>query len=145
MIYFKYKGEPVGKGRPRITRRGNYVHTYTPAKTREFEEAIKFEFLASNCEKTPVYPKDVPIRVDMTFAFEVPRSYPKKKRAACLSGQMQMTKKPDADNIAKSVLDAICGHAFEDDSQVTMLYLEKIYAEEPYVEVRIHPRDWGSE
>ena len=147
MIYFKYKGEPIGKGRPRVSRRGNFVHTYTPEKTRTFEEAIRFEFLSGNCEKKPVFPKDVPIKVEMTFAFSVPKSYSKKKRAACLNGTIQHTHKPDADNVAKSVLDAIQGEggAFVDDSQVTMLILEKIYAEEPYVEVRIYPRDWGEQ
>ena len=35
------------------------------------------------------------------------------------------------------------GYAMEDDSQVTSLIMEKIYADEPYVEVKIHPRDWG--
>lgn len=151
MIYFKYHGEPVGKGRPRVTaRRGKgkdsavYAHAYTPRKTKEFEEAIRFEFMASTCDKMPIYTKDIPLKVDMVFAFEVPKSYSKKKRERCLKGIIQHTKKPDADNVAKAVLDSISGgYAMEDDSQVVMLTMEKIYAEEPYVEVRIYPRDWG--
>lgn len=151
MIYFKFKGEPVGKGRPRVTaRRGKgrdsaiYAHAYTPRKTKEFEDAIRFEFMASNCEKMPVYPKDIPLKVDMTFAFGIPKSYSKKKHEQCLNGNIQHTKKPDADNVAKAVLDALSGgYAMEDDSQVVVMQLEKIYAEEPYVEVKIYPRDWG--
>lgn len=150
MIYFKYHGEPVGKGRPRVTARRSktndnavYAHAYTPRKTKEFEDAIRFEFMASTSEKMPVYPKDTPLKVEMTFAFEVPKSYSKKKREACLRGNVQHTKKPDADNVAKAVLDALTGYAIEDDSSVTVLLLEKIYAEKPYVEVRIYPRDWG--
>lgn len=145
MIYFKYRGEPVGKGRPRVTARGGkFAHAYTPKKTKDFEDAIRFEFLASTCETMPVYPKDVPLKVDMVFAFEVPKSYSKKKRQACLNGTIQHTKKPDADNIAKAVLDSISnGYAMDDDSQVVVLTMEKIYAEESYVEVRIYPRDWG--
>lgn len=144
MIYFKFHGEPVGKGRPRVTARGGkFAHAYTPKKTKDFEDAVRFEFIANCCEKMPVYPKDVALKVEMVFAFSVPKSYSKKKHEACILGSVQHTKKPDADNVAKAVLDALAGYAMEDDSQVTVLTMEKIYAEEPYVEVRIHPRDWG--
>ena len=145
MIYFKYHGEPVGKGRPRVTAsKGKFAHAYTPKKTKDFEDAIRFEFMASCCDRMPVYPKGTPLKVDMTFAFGVPKSYSKRKHEQCLLGIVQHTHKPDADNIAKAVLDAISGgYAMDDDSQVVTLTMEKIYAEEPYVEVRIYPRDWG--
>ena len=143
MICFRFKGEPVGKGRPKITTRGKYAHAYTPKKTKEFEENIRFEFMASTSERMPVYPKDMPVKIEMEFGFEVPKSYSQKKRRACLLGQVQHTKKPDADNIAKAVCDALNGYAFEDDSQIVFMQLEKVYAEEPYVEVRIYPRDWS--
>lgn len=142
MIKFKYYGEPVGKGRPRVTvRKGKgkdsavYAHAYTPKKTKEFEDNIRFEFMASNHEKLPVYEKGVPLQAKMTLAFGVPKSYSKKKTAACLNGEIAYTHKPDADNVVKSVLDAL-SDAF-DDSQVVKIYVEKIYAEEPYVEVEI--------
>lgn len=143
MIYFKFHGEPVGKGRPKITTRGQYAHAYTPRKTKEFEEAIRFEFMSNTSDRMPVYPKDVPLQIEMEFAFEVPKSYSKKKREACLKGEIQHTKRPDADNIAKAVCDALNGYAFEDDSQITVMILEKLYAEESYVTVKIHPRDWS--
>lgn len=150
MIYFKFKGEPVGKGRPRVTaRRGKgkdsaiFAHAYTPKKTKQFEENIRFEFMANCCEKMPVYPKNIPLRIEMVFAFEVPKSYSKKKREKCLSGIIQHTKKPDSDNIEKAVADALKGYAYEDDSQITSWQHEKIWAEDSYVEVKIYPRDWG--
>lgn len=138
MIKFKYMGEPIGKGRPRVTARGGkFAHAYTPKRTKEFEDAIRFEFMANNCEKTPVYGKGTPLQARMTFAFSVPKSYSKKKRTACLTGQLTHTAKPDTDNIVKSVLDALTEAAFADDSQVIKIYAEKIYAEESYVEVEI--------
>lgn len=139
MIHFKYKGEPIGKGRPRVTARGGkFAHAYTPKKTKDFEDAIRFEFMASNCEQMPVYKKDEPLDATMIFAFEVPKSYSRKKREACLKGEVPMTKRPDTDNCVKSVLDALVGACFEDDSSVVRVRAEKIYAEEPYVEVAIH-------
>ena len=148
MIWFKYNGEPVGKGRPRVTaRKGKgkdsavWAHAYTPKKTKQFEDDIRFEFMASTSETMPVYEKGIPLTMKCTFAFAVPKSYTRKKRAACLSGELMHTHKPDADNVAKAVADALSGYAFDDDSQIVNMILEKVYAEESYVEVSIYPAE----
>lgn len=138
MIEFTYHGEPVGKGRPRVTAsRGKFAHAYTPKRTKEYEDAIRFEFMASNCEKMPVYDKDTPLIAIMIFAFAVPKSYSKKKREACLRGEISHTHRPDTDNLIKSTLDALVGAAIEEDAAVVKVVAEKIYSEEPYVEVVI--------
>jgi Holliday junction resolvase RusA-like endonuclease len=53
------------------------------------------------------------------------------------AGLVVPTVKPDADNVAKIVLDALNGSAFCDDAQVVHLQVLKRYAEEPGVKVRI--------
>ena len=47
MISFKVMGEPVGKGRPRVTARQSkkkdnavFAHAYTPKKTKEYEDSL---------------------------------------------------------------------------------------------------------
>ena len=45
-------------------------------------------------------------------------------------GNLNPTKKPDADNIGKVVLDALNGIAYEDDKQVIELRVSKQYSEE---------------
>ena len=139
MIKFTYHGEPIGKGRPRVTaRQGKFAHAYTPKRTKDYEDAIRFEFIASNCEQMPVYEKGIPLKAKMTFAFCVPKSYTKKKREACLNGEAYHTHTPDTDNLCKAVFDALQGgYAFDNDSQIVKVVAEKIYAEEPYVEVEI--------
>jgi Holliday junction resolvase RusA-like endonuclease len=138
MIFFRVDKEPVAKGRPRVTSRGGYVRAYTPKKTHQYEEEVRFSFMASTCEKMPVYEKGIPLTVQMTFGKSVPQSFTKKKRVACLSGEISPTGRADLDNYIKAVLDAINGgYAYEDDSQVVKIIAEKIYAETPYVEVRI--------
>lgn len=142
MIKFTYHGEAVGKGRPRVARRGNYVHTYTPEKTRAFEDAIHFEFLTSNCESLPVYEKGIPLKAEILIGVKIPKSYSKKKYALCRDRMLSPTGKPDTDNIVKSILDALSGGkagagAYEDDAQVVKITAEKVYAEEPFVEVMI--------
>ena len=137
MIKFVYNGEAVGKGRPRVSRRGNYVHTYTPEKTCDFEEAIRFEFMASNCEQMPVYDKEQSLKAIVMIGVSIPKSYSKKKHKACVDGEVVPAKRPDIDNVLKSIFDALNGYAFVDDSQIVSIHAEKIYSEKPFVEVVI--------
>ena len=44
-------------------------------------------------------------------------------------------KRPDCDNLAKSILDALNGLAYKDDKQITYLSIEKLYGEENKIEV----------
>lgn len=148
MISFKVVGEPIGKGRPRVTARGGkFAHAYTPKRTKDYEDSIWFEFLASNCERLPVYGKGIPLKAEVTMAFGIPKSYSKKKAEQCRRGLIAPTKRPDVDNVLKCIFDAISGEgkAVFDDSQITEVVAEKIYADEPYVEVRIYERDWQAE
>lgn len=137
MIYFKHNGEAVGKGRPRVSRRGNYVHTYTPEKTRVFEEAIRYEFMASTCETMPVYSRETPLKAVIHIGTAIPKSYSKKKRETCLAGELAPSKKPDIDNILKAIFDALNGYAYEDDAQIVEIVADKKYTESPYIEVTI--------
>ena len=53
MIRFVIPGEPQGKGRPKFSRQGNFVKTYTPAKTENYEAHIKACFMASGAGMIP--------------------------------------------------------------------------------------------
>ena len=137
MIKFTYRGEAVGKGRPRVSRRGTHVHTFTPEKTRAFEDAVRFEFMATCCDPMPVYERELALKVNVTIGVTIPQSYSKKKQAQCRAGLIAPSKKPDIDNILKALFDALNGYAFTDDVQIVKITAEKIYAEKPFVEVEI--------
>lgn len=104
-------GKVVGKARPRFTRRGR---AYTPKATVEFEQRIRDAWLRAGhpCALGPVKVQIVSIR-------PLPKSAPKRR-----NGEPDVFK-PDADNIAKAVLDALNGYAYKDDSQVTGLAVAK--------------------
>lgn len=135
MIHFVFYGEAIGKGRPRVSRRGGYVHTYTPERTRRFEENIKFEYLAHSCERP--YTRDKSLYADIKIGVGIPRSYSKKDRENAINGILRPSKKPDIDNIIKSIMDALNGLAYEDDSQIVQIHAIKEYVQEPFVEVQI--------
>ena len=87
------------------------------------------------------YPNFKPIesRVKVTIIayFGIPKSTSKKKEAEMLQGNISPTKKPDADNIIKIVLDAMNKFAFKDDTQVTKLEIEKKYDVTPRIYIKI--------
>ena len=46
----KLKGKICGKGRPRFVRRGQFVQTYTPDVTANYENLIKLSFIQAGGE-----------------------------------------------------------------------------------------------
>ena len=133
-IMFTVPGQPHGKGRPRFARRGNFVKTYTDAKTSSYEDQIRFYALQAMGSSEPL---KTALEAFIYVRLPVPKSYPKKRVAACLSGLERPCKKPDIDNIAKTYLDAMNGVIFKDDTQVVDLHVKKVYSAVAGVDVAI--------
>jgi Holliday junction resolvase RusA-like endonuclease len=108
LISFEVEGQPFGKQRPRMTKRG---HTYTPAET-----SVRAALIANEAEKHFDAPISGPIRVDVIAVFKPAKSWSAKKTREALG--RPHTQKPDKDNVEKLVLDALNGIAYPDDSQV---------------------------
>ena len=116
-------GKPEGKARPRVTIHG----TYTPKKTKQYEQTVQVEYK----RQSGVYFDNKPLQVEITANFPIPKSTPKNQRIEMLAGHIRPTKKPDCDNIAKAILDALNGQAYRDDAQISALYVRKWYDEKP--------------
>lgn len=129
-IKFTVPGVPVGKGRPRFTRGG---HAYTPEKT------VAYEKLVLSCWKTQSgegFAGGIPLVATINAFFPIPKSTSKKK-AAAMDGAFCL-KKPDSDNIAKGILDALNGYAYPDDAAVMLDGAWKFYTNGlPRVEITI--------
>ena len=130
---FEIVGEPQGKGRPRFSTRGGFVKTYTPEKTASYENFVKVCYL----NKYKGQKLDGEIIAEIIAYFPIPKSFSKKKRSEAIEGKIMPTKKPDTDNIAKTILDSLNGIAFEDDKQVVALLVKKLYGEEAKVVVTL--------
>ena len=118
-VHFHVPGVPVGKGRPRFTKSG---HTYTPAKTRAWEKAVR----AAATGKDRL---EGPLSALIIVYLPIPKSWSKKR-------QQEADGKPaigrtDADNFGKAVLDACNEIVFADDRQVTDLRVVKRYTLDP--------------
>ena len=80
-----------------------------------------------------------PCAVTLAFYFEVPKSWPKKKRHAALAGKLYMESPPDLDNLEKSVLDACNEIVFDDDRRVVNVLKVKAYATKAATHVNVQP------
>ena len=124
---------PTPKARPRFTRFGR---TYTPQKTVDYEKAVAEAYKTqTNGFK---FEANTALCVSLLFGMPIPKSTSKANRKLMLNRSIKHTKKPDSDNLAKAVLDALNGIAWADDSQIIRLLSMKEYADEPYIQVYIH-------
>ena len=125
-------GEPVAQGRPRFSRQGGFVKAYDPTRSREYKQFVR---LVAR-EDAPSSPVTGAVLLSLKIYRAIPKSMPKKKREAALSGQLRPTTKPDVSNILKGVEDALKGLWYADDSQIVGYgTLGKWYAERPRIEI----------
>lgn len=133
MISFVVYGEPVAQGRPRFARRGNFVTTYDPAKSRDYKDTV----YSIAIEHKPEQPLEGPLNVKIVAFKSIPKSFSKRKAADAESGVLLPITKPDCDNYAKGVKDALSGLIWRDDAQVVRLTVEKKFSTVPRMEIEI--------
>jgi Holliday junction resolvase RusA-like endonuclease len=126
-------GEPVAKGRVRMTRKG---FAYTPAATRKFEAHGRLAAQLAMNGKPPIAG---PVRLELLVELPVPQSWSSRKQAAALTGDIRPTSRPDVDNYAKAALDAINSIVVCDDSQVVELRTVKRFGTSPKMVARVFP------
>lgn len=126
MIVVHVPGEPVAKGRPRF----GQGRTYTPAKTRKWED------LAATCGRIAYgakAPLTGPLAVSIVATFSVPKSWNKQRRLL----PPPHASRPDGSNILKAVEDSLNDVIWVDDSQIIKATVEKRYGDEPGVTVTV--------
>lgn len=123
IISFIVEGQPQGKGRHRTTKTG---HTYTPEKTVYYENWVKGCYI----QRTGAKWLQGPLKATVEAYYKIPNSIKSKnKRQKMIKGIIRPQIKPDADNIAKVILDSLNGLAYADDKSVVDLTVSKYYSE----------------
>jgi Holliday junction resolvase RusA-like endonuclease len=132
-IKFTVPGEPKGKGRPKFSRQGKFVKTYTPETTVNYENWVKICFLEAKQSKLAGE-----LKAEINCYFGIPSSYSKMKKEDAYNGILRPTKKPDIDNIAKIILDSLNGLAYDDDKNIVSCQIDKWFDSNPRVEIYIY-------
>lgn len=135
ILQFTVVGKPVGKARPRVTRNGTYV----PKTTKNYMRLVRDRYAKA-------YFFEGPVCMEVYAYFPIPKSASKKEREKIAAEGYLYTKKPDGDNVLKSIKDALSGEAYYDDSQVAYEMILRKYAEdgtEPRVDVVLYDQKGG--
>ena len=132
MVTFKVDANPVGKQRARYVKRGNFVQTYTPEKTRTYETLIKDAAIEAMGASEPL---ETPVSLYLYIRVPIPKSYSKKRTEACLNGSEHPIRKQDSSNILKSVEDGMNLVVYKDDCQIINHHITKVYASQAGVDI----------
>ena len=134
-VEFTVYGEPKAKGRPRFRRVGNYVQTYTPTETANYENLVRMVYREEYPNFT--FAPDVPLGMRADIYLPIPKSVSKKKREQMIAGAIRPLKKPDTSNVLKSIEDGLNKVAYADDTQIVCTIANRYYSDVPRVVVQI--------
>lgn len=129
-------GDAKGKQRPRFSTQSGRAFTPSATRTREgIIASLAMDAMAGR----PIITASV--EMELTATLPMPKSWPKKRQVAAMAGTERPAKKPDLDNIAKLVWDALNGIVYADDAQVVRLKATKVYGATATTVVTIRPLD----
>lgn len=138
LLSFSMSGAPRGQGRPRATARRGLASVYKAATDRRYESSVA---AVARTAMGALSPLEGALSVSLRFRLPVPKSATKRDRAAYLSGEQAYFGAFDIDNLAKAILDGCNGICWVDDRQIVRLFVTKIAAEMPGVDVVV--RAWA--
>jgi len=117
--YFEVPGPFATKGSTvSFKDRRGIIRTKTDSKyARPFAAAVQWAARQAGIVKVPA---GVGVNVSAIYSFARPKGRDRWRLTPCV--------RPDADKLARMLLDALTGVAWDDDGQVTSLNIRKIYA-----------------
>lgn len=137
MIEFTVPAIPVAQPRPKATTIGGQARMYEAAKSHPvhaFKASVRLAYAEASKGEPPAIGS---VSMCLRFLLPRPQSMRWKKRPM---PRAWAPKKPDVDNLLKSVCDALSGLAFLDDSQICLCIVEKLICsgdEQPHVRVTL--------
>lgn len=140
LFNLRIEGDVVGKPRSRATTINGHAHIYTPSSGHDFEYKVASAYRKCYPHLAPST-KPVAVHIEAHYPL-LKGDYrkngePNGSGIRKLAGKELPAKKPDADNIAKSILDGLNKVAWVDDTQVVRLSVSKVYSKEAYTLVDI--------
>jgi Holliday junction resolvase RusA-like endonuclease len=133
MLIFNVFGNPAPQKQTRFSCRSGRPICYDPSS--KDKEYIQWQI-------KPTAPENLilgPIELTLLFFLEIPRGTPKLKRTQMLNRVLLPNKKPDEDNLAYIVTNAMKGLVYVDDSQICAKHVYKFYGAEPKTVIRVRP------
>jgi Holliday junction resolvase RusA-like endonuclease len=129
MFLFEIHGDPIPQQQTRFIRKTGIA--YDPSK----KQKLQFQWQAK--PYAPPNPLTCPIILDLTFFLPIPKSTSKVRQRLMANHSILPIKKPDIDNLAYLITNALKKIFYADDNQIVDMYLHKRYGEQPRTVVKI--------
>ena len=110
--------EPLPKLRARTVFKNGKVRSYTPDKTKDYEDYLKTIF---SQYKGKMFDPHIPIKLTVVFW--------RTRNKWCLKREVMPVRRPDTDNLVKSVLDSMNGILVPDDAAICTIVASKRWSE----------------
>lgn len=128
---FSVEGLPVAQPRAKAVSFGGHARVYNPGTANLWKACV-----IKAIKDAKVETMQGPVRLCVRFYMPRPKNHLNSVGLLKKNAPDHHTKKPDLDNLAKSVMDAMtAAGVWLDDSQVCSVYLEKRYCDNPRAEI----------
>lgn len=136
MISFNVVGKPETKGSARAFMAGGRpIITNDNKRAKSWAGVVTTFAIDAMAGRGPL---EGPVEVLLRFRLQRPKAH-YLKRGLRPDAPSFVSKKPDADKLARCAIDALTAVCFVDDSQVARLIVEKFYGEVPGLNVTVRP------
>lgn len=140
-LSFCFDGEPKPAPRPRVGTlrigKGENQQTITRWYDPGSGDKVKIRKYVQSLLGKDYDPIDAEVMIEIKTFKPMIKDFNMTEKFLAEAGILRPDKKPDVDNYAKTVMDAINGVIWTDDSRVVKLTIEKFYSSYPRIETRI--------
>ncbi len=127
VLIFEINTIPKPQKQTKFSSRG----AYDPSK--QYKQSLQWQMRPY----APKEPLHGPVKVHINFYMPIPKSATKSVKKQMINGVCVPVKRPDIDNMAYTVTNAMKELVYEDDSQIIDLVISKRYAEVPKIVVKV--------
>ena len=141
MLKLVFYFEPIAQARPRATvNKIGKIKVYDPLDPAVYKRRLAMTALKYMLGRKPL---EGPLSVAMRFYRPVQKSVSKKVRNDRINGKERPIVKPDLSNYVKSTEDGLNGIVWKDDSQIVHEEVDKLYSDNPRIEIEV--KKWEPE
>lgn len=131
MFYYEMHGPLIVQKQTRFRCFNGKPIAYDPSK-KDLQNIQKL--IRPHAPKNPIC---APVRLNIHFFFPIPKSTNKTNRLLMLKGLILPDVRPDEDNLAYIVTNALKGIVYDDDKRICQKHVYKFYDEKPRTVIQV--------
>lgn len=133
MFQFEVYGVPVAQKQTRFHCSCGKARCYDPSAKEKKIIQWQIEPFA------PPTPLSMPVELTICFFMPIPKGTSKTMREQMINRVILPDKKPDEDNLAYLITNALKEIVYDDDKRICAKHVYKFYGEEPKTVIRVRP------